>query len=98
MSGPQTPPANRAERIRAALQEALAPESLEIQDDSASHAGHAGARPGGETHYMARVVSARFVGLSRLQRQRLVNAALATEFAEGLHAFSMVLKAPGEPD
>ncbi len=87
---------NRAERIRAALEAALTPESLEIHDDSASHAGHSGARPGGETHYDARIVSARFAGLSRVQRQRLVNAALAAEFAAGLHAFSMTLKAPGE--
>ncbi|MDD2869571.1 BolA family transcriptional regulator [Neomegalonema sp.] len=87
---------NRLDRIRAALEEALAPESLDVQDDSHRHIGHAGSRPGGETHYLARVVSARFTGLSRVQRQRLVNEALAAEFAGGLHAFSMELKAPGE--
>ncbi len=86
----------RLDRIRAALQESFAPELLEVQDDSHRHIGHAGSRPGGETHYLARVVSARFAGLSRVDRQRLVNQALAAEFAEGLHAFSMELKAPGE--
>lgn len=92
-----SPPRSREARIRALLAQALEPESLEVEDESASHAGHAGARPGGETHYHARIVSARFLGLSRVARQRLVNAALAEEFAQGLHAFSMTLKAPGEP-
>lgn len=60
------------------------------------HAGHAGARPGGETHYRLRVVAAAFEGLSRVARQRLVYQALAPEFETGLHALSLDLKTPAE--
>lgn len=87
---------NRAERIRLALEQGLEPESLDIEDDSARHAGHAGAQPGGETHYNVRVVSAAFAGLSRVARQRLVNELLAGEFSSGLHALSIRAHAPGE--
>lgn len=87
---------DRAERIRVALVAALAPVGLEVVDDSSRHAGHAGARAGGQTHYNVRVVSAAFAGLGRVARHRLVNEALGGEFAEGLHALSLELKAPGE--
>ena len=60
------------------------------------HAGHAGARPGGETHYQVTLVSTAFEGLSRIARQRLVYAALREEFDTGLHALSLDLKTPGE--
>jgi BolA protein len=87
---------NRAERMAAALQMAFAEAQIEIRDDSASHAGHAGAAPGGETHYRVRIVSAEFEGLSRVDRHRRVNAALKAEFETGLHALALVTLAPGE--
>lgn len=84
------------DRITARLQEALAPVSLEVIDESAMHAGHAGARPGGESHFRVRIVSASFVGESRLARHRRVNAALAAELAESIHALAIDARAPGE--
>lgn len=86
----------RADRMREALERALAPMRLEIVDDSARHAGHSGAAAGGETHYNVVVVSERFAGLGRVARHRLVNAPLAEEFAGGLHALSLVLRTPAE--
>jgi len=86
----------RAQRIEAALKEAFRPSTIEIVDESAQHAGHAGARPEGETHYRVQMVAAAFEGLGRLQRQRLVNDCLAGEFEAGLHALSLALKAPSE--
>ena len=60
-----------AARMRAKLEAALTPSLLEIDDDSAKHAGHAGARQGGESHFSVRLVSAAFAGKSRVDRQRL---------------------------
>ncbi|MBI1251423.1 MAG: BolA/IbaG family iron-sulfur metabolism protein [Alphaproteobacteria bacterium] len=88
--------ASRAARIEAALRAALQPTTLEIIDDSSRHAGHAGAQPGGETHFTVRVTAQAFSGASRVARQRMVNDALHAEFATGLHALAMDLKAPGE--
>ena len=85
------------ERIVARLTAALDPVLLDIVDESHLHAGHAGAREGGGTHYRVRVVSARFEGRSRVERHRLVYDLLAAEFADGLHALALVAKAPGEP-
>ncbi len=85
---------DRSERIAAALHAAFAPVSLRVIDDSAQHAGHGGARPGGETHYTVEMVSAAFAGQSRLARSRAVNAALQAEFDGGLHALSLRLEAP----
>jgi BolA protein len=87
---------SRAQRMEAVLQAAFAPASLEIVDESAKHAGHAGARPGGETHYQVTMVADTFEGLSRVDRQRRVNEVLAAEFDGGLHALSLRLKAPSE--
>ena len=67
---------------------------LEITDDSAKHAGHAGATPGGETHYSVRITSAAFEGLSRVQVQRTVMMVLQSEFDTGLHALSLKANAP----
>jgi len=67
---------------------------LEITDDSAKHAGHAGAAPGGETHYSVRITSAAFEGLSRVQVQRTVMMVLQSEFDTGLHALSLKANAP----
>lgn len=67
-----------------------------LEDESSRHAGHAGARPGGETHYRLIMAAAAFDGLSRVARQRLVYAALREEFDTGLHALSLDLKTPAE--
>ena len=69
---------------------------MSLTDESAQHAGHAGARPGGETHYRLTLVSAAFDGLSRVARQRLVYGALREESDPGLHALSLDLKTPSE--
>ena len=88
-------PDTRAERIRTALA-ALDPALVVVQDDSSKHAGHMGARPGGETHYSVLVVADAFAGHNRVARHRMVNAALDAEFAGGLHALSLVLRTPAE--
>ncbi len=85
------------DRIQTKLTQALAPTQIAIQDDSSQHAGHAGARPGGETHFTVEIVSPAFLGKSRVQRHRLVYAALTAEFADGVHALALVTRAPGEP-
>ena len=86
----------RADRIRQALDAAFPPARVEVEDDSHRHAGHAGAAPGGETHYSLAMVSPDFTGQGRLARSRAVHAALAAEFANGLHALSLRLLAPDE--
>lgn len=86
----------RLERLRQALEAGFQPVLLEITDDSASHAGHAGASPGGETHYSVHMVSAVFAGMSRVARSRAVHEALAGEFASGLHALALRLQSPAE--
>jgi BolA protein len=86
----------RAERIRNALQAAFPPAEVRVQDDSHRHAGHAGARPEGETHYTVEVVSPAFAGMSRVTRSRAAHAALAPEFGSGLHALSLRLLTPEE--
>jgi BolA protein len=88
----------RAERMHAALTEAFAPAALSIRDDSGQHAGHAGARPEGETHYSVLMVSARFAGLGRVARSRVVHEVLRPEFDCGLHALSLRLLTPEEAD
>jgi len=85
-----------AQRMRTRLTAALAPQRLEIFDESALHAGHAGHRPGGETHFRIDIVSAAFAGKSRVARHRLIYEALATEIAEGVHALALVARAPDE--
>ena len=87
---------SRAECIKLALTRQFAPAVLEVEDESARHAGHAGARPGGETHYRLRMEAQAFEGLSRVARQRLVYSALREEFDTGLHALSLDLKTPQE--
>ncbi|MEZ5985838.1 MAG: BolA family protein [Hyphomonas sp.] len=85
---------DRLSRIHELLTEAFEPVELEINDDSAKHAGHAGARPEGETHYSVKIVSATFEGLSRVQIQRTVMLALQQEFDTGLHALALKASAP----
>ncbi len=86
----------RRERLRAVLTAAFAPTSLDVVDDSARHAGHAGASDAGETHYTIHMVSAAFAGQSRLSRSRAVHQVLDREFRDGLHALSLVLRSPAE--
>ena len=85
-----------AEAIRSKLERTFDPLELEVVDDSGRHAGHAGAGERGESHFNVVIVSAAFQGLSRVERQRRVNAALKDEFAAGLHALSIRALAPGE--
>jgi BolA protein len=87
---------SRASRIETQLRTQFAPLHFVLTDRSAAHAGHAGARPGGETHYDLVIVSDVFQGLSRVARQRLVYQALREEFDTGLHALSLDLKTPEE--
>jgi BolA protein len=87
-------PPNKVEQLRLALERELMPLSLEIIDDSAKHAGHAGAREGG--HFRVVVVAAAFKGHSQLERHRLVYAAVAPLMGQGVHALSIVARAPDE--
>ncbi len=82
--------------IEAKLTQAFNPERLVIEDQSHLHAGHAGHRPGGESHFRVELVSARFTGLNRVARQRLVYDALAAELAGPIHAMALKTLAPGE--
>ncbi|HVY57690.1 MAG TPA: BolA family protein [Xanthobacteraceae bacterium] len=78
------------------LNEAFAPESLEVVDESHLHEGHAGHRPGGETHYRVYIVAEAFRGKSRLQRHRMINETLSSELAGGIHALAIHADAPGD--
>ena len=79
----------RTERIHHTLSTTFSPTALEVVDDSHKHAGHAGARPEGETHYTVIITAAAFEGLSRIARQRAVMDVLKPEFDSGLHALSI---------
>jgi BolA protein len=83
-----------AEELTARLQAALTPERLEVQDDSLLHAGHAGAGEG--RHFRVRIHSARFAGLSRVARHRLVYDALGSLAGLGIHALALEARAPGD--
>ena len=83
-----------ADIIREKLSEGLSPTNLVIDDDSHRHAGHSGARPGGESHFNVAVESAAFVGLRPVERQRLVYRLLAVELAGPIHALSLTLTTP----
>ena len=83
-----------ASEIRAAIERELAPTSIEIFDDSARHAGHAGAREG--SHFRVTLVSAAFKGRPQLERHRLVYAAVAPLMGRGIHALNIVARTPEE--
>ena len=83
-------------RIRDTLTAAFSPQHLDVENDSHLHAGHAGSPGSGESHFSVHIVSAQFVGKSRVERHRLVNAALATELTGGVHALAIKALAPGE--
>jgi BolA protein len=87
-----------ANELRRRLEAALEPERIGIEDQSARHAGHAGARPEGETHFRVVVVSRRFEGRGRVERQRLVYAAAGDLLRTDIHALSVVALAPDEPE
>lgn len=78
------------------LREAFSPESLDVVDESRLHEGHAGHRPGGETHFRVYIVSLAFKGKTRIERHRMINAALAGELAGSVHALAIEAQAPGE--
>jgi BolA protein len=80
--------------ISAKLKHSFAPQSLEVIDESAQHAGHAGARPDGESHFRVVIVSEAFRGKSRVEQHRMVNAALAEELKERVHALAIQSSAP----
>jgi BolA protein len=82
-------------QLRSALEQAFAPSTLEIIDDSAAHAGHAGARSGG--HYRVQLVAEAFRGRSPLERHRLVYAAVAPLLSGSVHALNIVARTPEEP-
>jgi BolA family transcriptional regulator, general stress-responsive regulator len=96
MTAAATSAPERVERIRSALQQRLAPRSLSIADDSAAHAGHAGAREGG--HFRVHVVAEAFRGRSSIQRHRLVYDAVAELLGRDIHALSITARAPEEPE
>jgi BolA protein len=82
----------RIERLRVAIEGALHPTLLEIRDDSAKHAGHAGAREGG--HFHVTIEAAAFAGLSAVQTHRMVYAAAAELMGRDIHALSIDARAP----
>jgi BolA protein len=87
-------PSSLHDAMTRALTAQLEPASLELEDDSAAHAGHAGAREG--AHFNLRIVSARFAGLPRVARHRLVYDALRPWMAEGVHALAIDARTPDE--
>jgi BolA protein len=78
------------------LSEAFTPESLDVVDESHLHEGHAGHKPGGETHFRVNIVSPAFAGKSRLDRHRMINATLSAELSGTVHALAIKAHAPGE--
>ncbi len=80
--------------LEAKLIAAFAPDFLQIIDESAQHAGHAGARPDGESHFRLKIVAAAFRGKSRVERHRMINAVLAEELKARVHALAIEASAP----
>ena len=87
-----------ADLITQKLTQAFAPQSLRVVDESHRHEGHAGHRPGGETHFRIHIVAKVFEGKSRLERHRLINQTLADELKGRVHALAIHAMAPREPD
>ena len=78
------------------LREAFSPESLDVSDESHLHEGHAGHRPGGETHFRVYIVAQAFAGKTRIERHRMINETLAAELSGGVHALAIHASGPGE--
>jgi BolA protein len=85
-----------ASEIELRLRAALAPAHLVVTNDSARHRGHAGDDGSGESHFTVEVVAERFAGMSRVERQRAVNSALADLLRDHIHALAIRASAPGE--
>ena len=83
-------------QIAEKLASAFAPQSLDVVDESHQHEGHAGARPGGQTHFRVHIVSEAFRGKSRIERHRMINQTLSGELAGGVHALAIHASAPEE--
>jgi BolA family transcriptional regulator, general stress-responsive regulator len=82
--------------IEAKLTAAFSPQTILVIDESQLHAGHAGARPGGESHFRVKIVAHVFAGKSRLERHRLINEVLTEELSGRVHALAIEAAAPGE--
>ena len=82
--------------IKAKLTHALSPAQIDVVDESHLHAGHAGAREGGESHFRVTIIAETFAGMSRVARQRLVNDALKDELTGPIHALAMKTMTPAE--
>ncbi|MCR4282658.1 MAG: BolA family transcriptional regulator [Bauldia sp.] len=87
-----------ADKIRGRLTEAFRPDALDVVDESHLHKGHAGHRPGGESHFRVRITSEAFRGKNRVAAHRMIYRALAGEIAEGVHALAIEAKAPSAND
>lgn len=85
-----------ADRIRDALTSGLSPSLLDVKDESARHAGHAGARPEGETHFRVRIVAERFRDMGRVDRHRAIHGLLERELSGGVHALRIQAMTPEE--
>jgi BolA family transcriptional regulator, general stress-responsive regulator len=85
-----------AETIEKKLTEAFSPQSLNVLDESHQHEGHAGHRPGGQTHFRVYIVANAFKGKSRIERHRMINGILSDELVAGVHALAIHAAAPGE--
>ena len=94
MNAPETGPV-AAEMLRR-LNASLAPSRIELLDDSEAHRGHGGYNPAGESHFSLRIESPAFAGKSRVERQRMVYAALGDLMRERVHALSIKASAPGD--
>ena len=92
-----TMPQTMKDRLKAKIEEAFHPSALVVDDESHQHAGHAGWREGGETHFRLYIVADAFAGKSRVERHRMVNALLADELAGGIHALAIAAKSSVRP-
>ena len=86
----------RRDLIAEKLTKAFAPANIDVVDESHRHAGHAGHREGGETHFRVHIVAEAFRGRSRLERHRMINETLVGELEGGIHALAIHASAPGE--
>lgn len=84
------------DQITRKLTEAFDPESVRVVDESHQHEGHAGHRPGGQTHFRVYIVAEAFRGKTRIERHRMINACLADELKSGVHALAIHAAGPGE--
>jgi len=85
-----------ADTITKKLTEAFSPQSLKVVDESHQHEGHAGRRPGGQTHFRVYIVSEAFKGKTRLECHRMINQSLSAELAGGIHALAIHATAPDD--